>query len=134
MEAQRKDSPWENRGLLQKEGRAVTRQRTEEWSTRHEQDSEMGKGTAEHRGWEKTGRLCPRPQAPALPWYRRTLPHCSSGLLSQMEVEEEEDDLTAKPPFHSKEKSPDSSPGVELGGRGRESGDRVPALVVSLAL
>lgn len=62
------------------------------------------------------------------------LPHCSSGLLSQTEVEEEEDDMTAKPSFHSREKSPDSSPGVELQGRGSESGDRVPALVLSLAL
>lgn len=42
--------------------------------------------------------------------------------------------MTAKPSFHSKEKSPDSSPRVELLGRGLESEDQVPVLVLSLAL
>lgn len=43
---------------------------------------------------------------------RFELPHCCSWLLSQREVEEEDDYVTAKPSFHSKEKSPDSCPKV----------------------
>lgn len=49
VEVQRNDSSWEDRGLLQKGGRATTWQRTEEWSRGHEQDLEMGKRTTEHR-------------------------------------------------------------------------------------
>lgn len=67
---------------------------------------------------------------------RFALPRCSSRLLSQMEAEKEDDDMRAKPSFHSKETSPDSSSRVELRGRGLESEDHArscPSSVLSFA-